>query len=252
MTKKCCLVYDKGVTIALVPKETPVPPGSIADKIRKARDYHRPPIRDRADLAAMINKASSSIGMYETGKRLPPPEVIRSIAAALRIPFEWFIDGKDTLPPMDAISLSPGTTPNADIVSLTNKPQINLVPYWGAVPCGDWERPSSDDGELIQVTERIEDITGVIAVRVRGNSMNPRLMDGQIVSVRLSSEKQDGRIVLAQNGDKELTLKALRYTPLGWRLDSINPDFGSVCADEVTILGYAIALEETELSGLHA
>lgn len=100
------------------------------------------------------------------------------------------------------------------------------------VPCGDWERPTGDDGEWIQVSERLDEMRGeFIAVRVSGDSMEPRFRHGQVVVIRLTSERADGRIVLAENQDRELTMKKLVYDPDGWKLKSINPAFGEARAD---------------------
>lgn len=151
-------------------------------------------------------------------------------------------------------STTPGTKPtpsNAIIEQLRGAPQINLVPYWGVVPCGDWESPSSEP-ELVQVSDRVVDTRNVVAVRVRGNSLAPRLLDGQLVCVKLGSEKIDGIITYVENQDRERTLKVMRRTPVGWELQSINPEYGSVTAEQVTILGHAISVEEYNPFGLSA
>lgn len=234
-------------------------PGSLADKIRKARVYHRPPL-SRDELALRIRKGSSTVGMYENGDRKPPEDIISRIADATGTPIAWFFDGADTLPPDAMPQIMEGVrepiapyqagAPNASPADLANSPQLNLVPYWGTVPAGDWERPTCEDGDTIQVSDQYEDLSGVRAVRVSGSSMEPRLLHGQLVLIKLSTEQRDGVITLAVNQDRELTLKVLRYSPDGWELHSINPEFGKSTAAEWSILGYAIGIEEVNPHGI--
>lgn len=226
-------------------KQPPKPmPGTVADKIRKARESQYPRLTHQS-LGRMIDKARATVTAYETGRRDVPRDVVQDISKALNIPVSWFFDAQDS--PVPELH---GRGRNVERAPMGRSPQITLVPYWGTVPCGEWERPANDDWELIQVSERYEEVRDIIAVRVSGRSMEPRFRHGQLVVIKLGTERKDGVIVLAENGNRELTLKVLAYTPTGWQLQSINPEYGNANADEWKLVGYAIGFEEFDPQGI--
>jgi SOS-response transcriptional repressor LexA len=226
------------VTLALAVSEV-----DLKEKIRLARKHHRPTL-NREEIAKRTGVSSSTVGMYETGDRKPPEMWVSRFADSLGIPLQWFYDGKPGPPPERNI------ISNVEPVDLPGKGkyQINLVPYWGVVPCGHWAAPVGEP-EWVQVTDSI-DAEGCRAVRVSGDSMEPRLSHGQLVVIRLSPEPREGVITLAKNGDGELTLKVLRYCPNGWELHSLNPSYPPTTADTWEILGYAVAIEEANPHGI--
>lgn len=210
---------------------------SLGQQIKDLRQAKFPPL-SQAELATELGISRNQIANYETNRTVPPTSLLRKLeeifsltAGQLNIPIAQLAPGHALQP-----------------VKLPNSPLINLIPYWGQVPCGEWERPA-DDPDLIQVSETI-DPKGVIAVKVSGNSMAPRLMHGQTVVIKLDKTARDGVITLATNHQCELTLKVLTFTKGKWELHSINPEHGTVSAESWEILGYAIAVEEHDPQGI--
>lgn len=212
---------------------------------------------NRATTAELTNTGESTVGAYEAGTRGIPQTYVERFSAASHIPFDWFYDGRPTPVVRNAdngtknnTSLHPGKSNVTLHKDRTPALQINLVPYWGAVPAGNWESPPDDPG-WIQVSEGIADTNNVIAVRVTGSSMEPRLLHGQLVCIRLSKELRDGVVTLVKNQNSELTLKVAKRTEgAGWELHSINPEYPPTSAEYVEAVGYAISLEEVNLHGI--
>lgn len=229
----------------------------VGHRIAKARVAKRPGGWSQTDLAEELATRGildltakqwlTRIKNYETTppRTVPPPFVERSIEDALGLERGWLSADVEQI-------RWRSSTANAEIAPATATNLINLVPYWGLVPCGEWEQPDPGAEDLIQVSDRIEDTRGVIAIRVRGNSMLPLFSPGEVVSVRLGSEKLDGVVTLARNQDSELTLKLMKFVGGVWELHSINPEYGNASADSVTILGHAIYREGGDPSGIRA
>lgn len=211
----------------------------VGEKIKRARLFHRPPLSQRG-LSQLTDFTRNQIANFETGRTPVDDADLRQIAHALSAPYAWFLDGADTPPP---------PTSNVQEIELGTRAQPNLVRYLGTVPAGDWEAPTGDDWDYIEVSESVNP-KGILAVRVAGNSMHPVLRHGQVVCIKESKHPRDGVISLARSKDGELTLKILRHTPGGWELQSVNPEYGSVAAEQWEIMGYAIHMEENDPAGL--
>lgn len=102
----------------------------------------------------------------------------------------------------------------------------------------------TDAGELDLAEEWYRHIDGM--VRVRGDSMQPLLYDGDWVGVRLGEEHHQGDIVVASVGfDGEVVIKVW-WGMLDDRavLQSVNPSFGHVVCrpEDVTVHGLAYGL----------
>ncbi len=77
-------------------------------------------------------------------------------------------------------------------------------------------------------TPYLRSVAGWALVRIRGQSMEPTLHDGDIVIVRCGVVPTAGRLVLAKlPGERPLAVKrALRREPEGWWVERDNPDAG--------------------------
>jgi SOS-response transcriptional repressor LexA len=209
------------------------------EKMQLLRVTRRPKMT-QTDMADVLGTTRTVIANFESGRTEPPRRVVAKLSQEWRIPESWFWDEMDTpVPTGNAL---------ADAMVGSSQPHINLVPYWGEVPCGGWDAPRSDP-EMIQISEAI-DPKNIVVVRVVGNSMLPLFRHGQRVAVRLSKEPVDGVVHLCHNQDGELTLKVTRYVQGEWQLHPVNPDYPVVTAEKWTVLGRAVHVEESDPAGL--
>lgn len=219
-------------------------PFPVGKKIARARAYARPAIT-QSELAEALSLSRDAVANYETGRSKVPLETLRKIASMTGFPIQWFTDGEDSEPPPDnKLAILTSVEETAAASSTVE------IEYLGVVPCGGWEMPTSDSAK-IAVSATVATLRGeVAAVRVSGDSMEPRFRHGDIVVIRKSATPIDGQIVLASNQDRELTLKVLRYRANGWELHSFNPAYPPTLADEWSLIGYAVHREESDEHGL--
>jgi transcriptional regulator with XRE-family HTH domain len=166
-----------------------------------------------------------------------------------KLSLEWFFDKAE--PPEKAEDIGErDTTPERAVYD---------VPYWGEVPCGDWEEPSSDTGltvpmQLSKEQKKLLDERKLIVVKSIGFSNAPRIVPGQYLLVKRTSQKREGYFTLARDQENRLTLKMLNWNPelRELELQSYNPTYGAARAEEATVLGYAVGMREDNEDGIRA
>ena len=79
------------------------------------------------------------------------------------------------------------------------------------------------------------------ALRIHGDSMSPKIEDGDIVIVKRTNASEDGKIVIALVEDNEAAVcKRLRIYDKGLALWSVNPDYAPISANsknKIKIMG---------------
>ena len=149
-------------------------------------------------LAAMLKVSRSTIGMYETGSREPDFETSEAIADIFNVDMDYLM-GRSDVERKHPITLSgvqvpPGFRP---------LPEMTQVPLIGNIACGT----------PITAEENIKQYIGVpaawradFALECHGDSMAPRICDGDIVCIRKQCEVETGQIAAVRIGE-EATLK---------------------------------------------
>lgn len=200
------------------------PQKELTDRQRNLRLVRR--LRDvsQDDLDSQTGGKPGRTYSYEKGVAHPPKEFLRAAAKILEVSPDVF-DMPDILG--GGIGSGEGTV---------------AVPYWGVVPCGDWEPPHGDP-ETIQITGKVRGFDGVIAVRIGGESMAPILKPGDVVPVRLTKRPNDGAIALVRNESNDLTIKITRFRGR-WEFHPLNPRFEKVTSERIEMIGKVLQIPE--------
>lgn len=124
------------------------------------------------------------------------------------------------------------------------------IPVYGAVAAGipieaiedvvDWE-------EIDEATFK----KGVIALKIKGNSMEPRICDGDVVIVQKQTFIDDGQIAVVMVNGNDATCKKIKHSPAGMTLISLNPAYEPMfySKDDVINLPVKILGKVIELRG---
>lgn len=142
--------------------------------------------------------------------------------------------------------LSGGRMPSAEKLAEINQligTSGKMIPILGQVGAGYpmWAE------ENILGYEEIGNLQGeYFALKIHGDSMSPRMQDGDIVICRRQDTAEDGDIVIAI-GSGEALCKRLRMYKDGIELYSINPEYrplsfsmAEVKAKQIQIIGKAV------------
>ena len=146
----------------------------IGDKIKELRKNSN---LLQKDLADKLSVGKSTVAMWETNKREPDAETIARIADILGITTDAILrDTADTV------------TPSESNAQLLPSECIRMVPCFESVSAGFGASAQDHITEYIPLfIANGAEAAETICVRVRGDSMHPRIEDGDIVQVH----KQD-------------------------------------------------------------
>ena len=149
-----------------------------------------------------------TISKIETGKQEFSQETIAKIAAAIRVPLAEIYRRAEAT----ARASAPPAAPPPDIPDLEPVALPTTVPLISWVAAGSWSEAidtlAPGQGARIPTTARVRQHT--YALRVRGDSMEPKFPDGSIIIVEPEEEPLPGKyVIVRQNGDTEVVFKQL-------------------------------------------
>lgn len=158
----------------------------------------------QSDLAKRLGVSTSTISMYEVGKREPDFETEEKIADFFNTDLN-ILRGRDT----ERIC-SPG---------------VVVIPVLGRVAAGI----PLTAAEYIIDTEEISQAMAAdgeyFGLQVKGDSMEPKISDGDVVIVRKQSGADDGDLVIALVNGDDAVVKRLKKYKDGIALISNNPAY---------------------------
>ena len=186
----------------------------------------------QVDLVRMTGIGKSSICTYISGEYEPKQTNTYKLASALNVNPAWLM-GQDV--PIEADTSA--ALPHPDLLPVRKK----RVPMLGSIAAGQPIYADEDHDAYAAVGD---DMDCDFALRVTGDSMSPRLQDGDIVFFREQDDVDDGQIA-AVIIDDSATLKHVYHLPNGIQLISDNPKYSPMIFDErnsgyVRILGLAV------------
>ena len=172
------------------------------------------------DLVRATGLTDSQISSWYNGRYRPNGEAMAKIAKALGVTVDYLL-GKEEAP-----------------VAKLTLPEFKEVPVIGKVAAGV---PISAQEDIIGtvMTEK-----HVFALRIKGDSMSPRIMDGDVVLVKQQDTAEDGDIVIALI-DGEATCKVLKRSHGSVMLVPFNATFAPFVysgqeAEDLRILGKVV------------
>jgi len=193
---------------------------TIGDRIREARENKG---AEQATLASKIGVATRTLQRWEKGDQTPDGLAITALAKATGVQPNWLLTGEGEMYPV------PSRPDNVIPLPGTNRRRTKLVelPLISAVPAGKVATIFHPDYSDDYVT--IDDIRdpSAFALKVKGQSMSPRIEDGDVVIVSPQQEARSGDIcVIRVNGED--TLKKVKFEGIYVHLIPLNPDFEPV------------------------
>ncbi len=172
------------------------------------------------ELAEMLYKSESAIRMWELGKSEPDIQSINLLSEIFNVS-PALITG--WLPAVSTITYTQvyDTKSEKTVSDIVNC----RIPVYGSVAAGIPIEAITDIEDYEEITEEMARSGKYAALKIKGNSMEPRFTEGDVVIVRLQEDVDSGDIaIVLVNGD-EATCKKIKKTPEGVMLISTNPAY---------------------------
>lgn len=184
------------------------------------------------DQAYIVNKlglTASTISDWVNGKKYPRVDAMQRLADLLGVTIADLTDDQNVRMPLPA-GLSPV--------------RVRRIPIIGHVAAGV---PIMAEREYEEYEDDTYGIACDYVLRVEGDSMEPRILDGDVVYVRQQPDVDDGQIAVV-GVDDSVTLKVVYHMPGGLQLVSLNPKYKPMIytrdnTDYLAIIGKAVAFK---------
>ncbi len=209
--------------------------GDIGSKIKAARKAAH---MGQAELGEAIGIGKSSISEWESGKRSPDIDKVKDIAKVLNVTPTYLMGWKEEDVP-DQRPLPAGLLPI----------EKRRIPILGPIAAGTPLTAEREYDNYISIAGDSHHADA--ALRIEGDSMTPRYLDGDLVLIRLQDDVDNGQIA-AVCIDDCITLKRLYHMPHGVQLVSENPKYAPMMfdasnSDSIHVMGLAVGYVRWEV-----
>lgn len=193
---------------------------TIGDRIREARESKE---LDQGSLSAKIGVVTRTLQRWEKGEQVPDGVSIMKIAKATAVHANWLLTGEG-----EKYSV-PSRPENVFLLPGAARRKVRMVdlPLVSAVPAGKVATMFHPDYVDHYVTVNDVKDPQAFALRVKGNSMAPRIEDGDVVVISPQHEVHNGDVCVVRV-DGEDTLKKVKFEGNYIHLIPLNPDFEPV------------------------
>ena len=155
-------------------------------------------------------KSKSSVAHIENGRDIPRSMVV-TLADILDTTPSYLMGWEDDKP--------------ADTLTVLPQDKIHMIPVFGSVAAGFGAYASSDIIEYIPLyIENDCDVENTICITVKGQSMYPKIEEGDRIVVRRQDSVDNGRIAVVMIGE-EAVVKRVECEKNKLTLISINPEY---------------------------
>lgn len=127
-------------------------------------------------------------------------------------------------------------------LALSTHERVAMIPVLGRVPAGPAVGSYADADGHVPVSVDRENVENLFALKVKGDSMEPTLMDRDTVVVRFQTVASTNDIVVARLEGDESTVKRLRLRPGGPLLVPDNEKYPPFPLGAGSIAGKVLSL----------
>lgn len=159
------------------------------------------------DLAEKLYKSESTVRMWELGKSEPDNDTLLNLATIFNVSVDDIL-GTDRIAP-----------------STSFRRRVARLPVLGNVAAGVPIDAITDVDDFEEIDLDQYPTGEYVALRIKGHSMEPRLLEGDVVIVRIQNTIETGETAIVMVNGDEATCKKIKKTPDGITLISTNPTY---------------------------
>lgn len=156
------------------------------------------------ELGQKIGVAESTISLYESNKRFPDAETLQKISSLFNVSLDYLL----------------GNAPCKKPVSPTGRGV--RIPVLGRVVAGIPIEAVQEILDYEEITPELATSGDFFALKIRGHSMEPRMMEGDVVIVRRQDDVESGDVAIVLVNGNEATVKRVKKQEDGITLIANN------------------------------
>lgn len=177
---------------------------SFGAKLKKCR-------KDRSlsqkEFGQKIGVAESTVSLYESNKRFPDADTLKKISALFEVSLDYLLGNEP------AKAAKPKTTGRGV-----------RIPVLGRVVAGIPIEAVEEILDYEEITPELAATGEFFALQVKGDSMLPKLEEGDVVIVKKQEDVETGDIAIVLINGDEATIKQVKKVNGGIMLYGFNPD----------------------------
>lgn len=174
---------------------------------------------NQEQIAEKLNVSKSSIAMWETGNRKPTSEKYEEIADFFNVDMDYLF-GRSAI--KRKISYDEYGNEHRATSSTT------VIPVLGSVPAGIPIEAIQDIIDYEEIDSNTAAKGEYFALKIKGDSMEPRICEGDVVIVRKQDDVESGDIAIVMVNGNDATIKRLLKYQDGIRLMPSNPTYDPI------------------------
>lgn len=155
----------------------------------------------QADLAKALKVSQATMSGYETGKYEPDLSTLKAIADYFSVSVDYVLGGD--VKPISVKGIS--------------------IPVYAAVAAGIPIEAIEDIVDCEEIDAALAATGDFFGLRIKGNSMEPRMREGDVVIVRKQDDADTGDVAIVLVNGNEATVKKIKKEPSGISLIPNNP-----------------------------
>lgn len=168
----------------------------ISKRIQRILDKHD---MTQSDLAKILDVSKSTVGKWILMKSIPRMGVIQKLSDYFNVPKSYFLEE-----------------------SPTRHAKGTRIPVLGRVAAGIPIEAITDIDDWEEIPESMAKSGEYFALRIKGESMSPKLQPGDIVIVKKQNDVDTGDTAIVLVNGNDATVKQIKKTETGIMLVGLN------------------------------
>lgn len=198
---------------------------NLANNLIQLRKQNK---KTQKDIARLLNKSQQSYGKYENGITEPDAESLKILADYYSISVDELLGNSNTI---------------------TEKGI--KIPVLGSIPAGIPIEAIEEILDYEEIPKEWASQGEYFGLKVKGNSMEPRICSGDVVIVKKQEDAETGDVCVVMVNGFDATLKQIKKDPGGITLVPFNKSYSPVyyTSKEIQELPVRIVGKVVELRG---
>lgn len=175
---------------------------SFGAKLKKCR---KDMSLSQKEFGQKIGVAESTVSLYESNKRFPDADTLKKISALFEVSLDYLL----------------GNAPAKTVQQKTTGRGVR-IPVLGRVVAGIPIEAVEEILDYEEITPELAASGEFFALKIRGHSMEPRMMEGDVVIVRRQDDVESGDVAIVLVNGNEATVKRVKKQEDGITLIATN------------------------------